>query len=308
MALSKNKFEKARSFIYRNARPIDLALWRYHFENGTKEAVLSALSFYQNEDGGFGHALEPDIWNPNSSPITTGQATVILNDIEYYKKNSGLVMGLLKYIESGKDRIDDKWLFEIESNNHFPHSPWMHWKENIEQNYNPTIMFVGFALLCGDRNSALYKKCKSIAVKAIDSFLEPEAKNNMHEMICYVNFYEYCKTADIADLFRNFNRFEEILIQRVKEEICGDTEKWSTSYVAKPSHFFDRPGSIFYEDNKQIADYECEFIINSMQDDGAYPITWQWNDYPGEFSISENWWKSYILINNMKYLKNFNKL
>lgn len=61
--------KKARTFIYRNARPLDLARWQYHFEGGSKEAVLTTLAAYQNEDGGFGHALEPDSWNPNSSPI-----------------------------------------------------------------------------------------------------------------------------------------------------------------------------------------------------------------------------------------------
>jgi hypothetical protein len=62
-------FEKVRQFIYRNARPLDIARFQYHFENGTKEAVLTALVAYQNADGGFGRALEPDSWNPNSVPI-----------------------------------------------------------------------------------------------------------------------------------------------------------------------------------------------------------------------------------------------
>ena len=39
-------FEKAREFIYRNARPLDLARWQYHFENGSGEAVLHALSSF----------------------------------------------------------------------------------------------------------------------------------------------------------------------------------------------------------------------------------------------------------------------
>ena len=50
-------FEKARTFMYRNARPLDMARFQYHFEDGSKEAVMRALSYYQNEDGGFGHAV-----------------------------------------------------------------------------------------------------------------------------------------------------------------------------------------------------------------------------------------------------------
>lgn len=76
-------FEKAKGFIKRNARPIDFVRWQYHFENGSKEAVLDILSFYQNEDGGFGHALENDCWNPNSTPIHTWAATEILREIDF---------------------------------------------------------------------------------------------------------------------------------------------------------------------------------------------------------------------------------
>jgi hypothetical protein len=53
-------YDRARAFIYRNARPLDIARFQYHFENGSKDAVLTALAAYQNEDGGFGHALGPD--------------------------------------------------------------------------------------------------------------------------------------------------------------------------------------------------------------------------------------------------------
>jgi hypothetical protein len=75
-------YQNARAFIYRNARPLDFARWQYHFEGGGKDAVLTALSAYQNEDGGFGHALEPDSWNPNSVPLQTWTATEILREIK----------------------------------------------------------------------------------------------------------------------------------------------------------------------------------------------------------------------------------
>lgn len=48
-----NNFKKAKGFVYRNARPLDLARFRFHFENGSADEVLYALSFYQNDDGGF---------------------------------------------------------------------------------------------------------------------------------------------------------------------------------------------------------------------------------------------------------------
>lgn len=73
-------YKKARQFVYQNARPLDFARWKYHFEGGSREAVLDILSAYQNSDGGFGHALEPDFWNPDSTPTATWMATNILRE------------------------------------------------------------------------------------------------------------------------------------------------------------------------------------------------------------------------------------
>lgn len=69
MKLLLEEYEGIRRWMVRNARPLDLARWRFHFEGGGVEPVLEALSAYQNEDGGFGHALEADAWNPHSTPI-----------------------------------------------------------------------------------------------------------------------------------------------------------------------------------------------------------------------------------------------
>jgi len=83
--------EKTREFIYRNARPLDLARWRYLFEDGSREDVLTALAAYQNDDGGFGHALEADCWNPNSSPIQTWAATRIIDEVGCEDKNHPVI-------------------------------------------------------------------------------------------------------------------------------------------------------------------------------------------------------------------------
>lgn len=81
--ISNKVFYEIKAWVYRNAREIELNLWKYYFEDGTKDNVISALTYYQNADGGFGHALEPDNWNTNSTPYTTLHAINILKDIEF---------------------------------------------------------------------------------------------------------------------------------------------------------------------------------------------------------------------------------
>src|SRR5690242_20846862 len=65
----KNLFERAEEFIWHNARLLERRLFDFHFRSGSSQAVLSALRAYQNEDGGFGNALEPDIRCPESQPV-----------------------------------------------------------------------------------------------------------------------------------------------------------------------------------------------------------------------------------------------
>ena len=101
--MSNRAFEKARTFVYRHARPLDIARWQYHLENGGKEAVLTFLGAYQNADGGFAHALEPDAWNPNSTPIQTWVATEILREIDFTDSAHPIIRGILRYLVSGQD-------------------------------------------------------------------------------------------------------------------------------------------------------------------------------------------------------------
>lgn len=75
----KNLFERAEEFIWQNARLLERRLFDFHFRSGSSQAVLSALRAYQNKDGGYGNALEPDIRCPESQPVPTQHALEILD-------------------------------------------------------------------------------------------------------------------------------------------------------------------------------------------------------------------------------------
>src|SRR5512138_3924410 len=79
----KNLFERAEEFIWHNARLLERRQFDYHFRSGSPQAVLSALLAYQNEDGGFGNALEPDIRCPDSQPVPTQHALEVLDTISF---------------------------------------------------------------------------------------------------------------------------------------------------------------------------------------------------------------------------------
>ncbi len=300
-----NTFEKARKFMYRSARPIELARWQYHFENGSRENVMKALAVFQNEDGGFGHGLEADSMNPNSSPITTWNACMILKEIDWQEKEHPIVQGILHYLESGKDFSVEhqQWMNTIPSNNDYPHAIWWGFKDKSDYKYNPTAMLAGFILKFAEKGSPLYDKGLRIAKEAVSWFMEKVPQVDRHETACFVTLYEYMQETNID--FADRTALENALKTQVNANITRDTEKWQAEYVDKPSAFFIVPGSMFYEDNKEIAAFECEFIQKTQLDDGSFQVNWQWwNDYK-EFEAAKMIWKGVITLENMRYIRAF---
>lgn len=300
-----NTFEKARQFIYKNARPLELAKWQYHFENGSKEAVLNALSFYQNEDGGFGNGLEADYLNPNSSPMATWAATETLREIELADRNHPIVKGILRYLESGEhfNVKQNKWLNTIPSNNDYPHAIWWEYNEKSDSiSYNPTAALAAFIISYADAGSVIYEKGLQIAKEAVEWFASSAPINDNHDIACFIRLYNALdgETIITEDMLE---RFKAGLRESVKLTICPDTEKWATEYVTRPSDYSITPDSMFYEDNAEIALYERDFIKTIQRADGGFDVPWKWwTDYT-EFYVSEHRWQSILTMKYMLYLK-----
>jgi hypothetical protein len=71
MQLTREQFDRVKAYVMREARPLDRQLFRYYFEGGDSDKVARELAAFQNEDGGFGHSLEPDFRLIASSSLAT---------------------------------------------------------------------------------------------------------------------------------------------------------------------------------------------------------------------------------------------
>ena len=99
--------------------------------------------------------------------------------------------------------------------------------------------------------------------------------------------------------------FAEKLQEEINNDICRDTERWKTEYVCRPSMFINNNESMFFENNKELVQKECELLAKAQLKDGSYTVPWAWyNDY-AEYTLSANWWKSVLLITYMRFLKEF---
>jgi len=301
-----NTYENARVFVYRHARPLELARWQYHFENGSAEAVLSALAAYQNPDGGFGHALELDFWNPDSTPIAVWAATEILLEIGHTDAAHPIVQGILRYLDSGADYNAEKeqWMGSVPSNNAHPHAVWWAFPENGDVfDWNPTAALAGFILRFADPASVLYEKAVCIARRAVDYLAGRVPFGEMHVTGCFIRLYEYAVAAG-ADCI-DTGRLRCLLAEQVRANICPDPSKWFSCYEPKPSDFIRDRQSPFLAGNDALVRRECELIRETQDADGGWPVTWKWwTDYP-EYTVSALWWRVSFCIANLRYLREF---
>ncbi|MFF7971283.1 hypothetical protein [Streptomyces sp. NPDC007905] len=72
---------RAEQFVWLTARVLEQRLFAHHFLNGAADPVETALDAYRNEDGGYGHALEPDLRGPVSQPLHTARALRVLDAV-----------------------------------------------------------------------------------------------------------------------------------------------------------------------------------------------------------------------------------
>lgn len=305
--ISTKTYNQIKTWVYRNARDLELSLWNYYFENGSKDDILTALSYYQNEDGGFGNSLEPDNWNPNSTPYTTLCAINILNDIEFIDLNHPIYNGISNYLHSEKDLMEYGWRFNIPTNDNFPHAPWWNFNEeaNLAESIGVTAGLSIFILKYIDKGSILYQKTIELVKKLISALM---TGNNFGDMGIggYVELLNALRILGLSEY--DYTAIQLRLNELVKTSIKSDITKWQY-YGVRPSNYIKGPQSIYYNDNKDIVQKELNYLIETLPQNDVWGITWTWFDnnskYAKEFAISENWWKAMKAIEKMRFLKSF---
>ncbi|MFI9720197.1 hypothetical protein ACIHFE_11125 [Streptomyces sp. NPDC052396] len=72
---------RAAHFVWLTARVLEQRRFAFHFLGGGPEPVEAALTAYRLDDGGYGHALDPDLRGPVSQPLHTAHALRVLDEI-----------------------------------------------------------------------------------------------------------------------------------------------------------------------------------------------------------------------------------
>jgi len=305
--LTQTEFASIQAWIYRNARPLDLARWKYQFEGASAEAVIEALSAYQNEDGGFGHALEPDAWNPQSSPLQTSTAIERIEEIGGLSFDHPLVVGILKYLFSEKDFNDGRWANVIPSNDDFPQAPWWNTASDSRERreYNPSAILVGFILKYALPESILFNKGLKLA-QELTSLHKENPLFEMHALLNLEFLYDRIEESGL-DKEAWYEGARIKLNQDIKEVILTDLDHWN-EYACLPTVFITSPSHPLYKALHDETDKDLQLKLSNRNSDGIWDISWAWGNYPEAFAVASNWWKVNLAIRNLLILKNFDLL
>lgn len=292
--MNQDTFAKIRTFIRRNARPLDYIRWKIHFEGETTEEILTLLSAYQNKDGGLGHGLEPDFLNPSSTPMATCHGILLLKELGIEDKSHPLLQNIFRYLASGHGKRHGRWLFSMKENENHPHAPW--WSAEEEDgtfsSYNPTAPLLRFILDQGEYETDLYYLALNTLEELKKEFMEGESFS-MHDLIALEELRPYLDE----------ERLNELLLKNIEKNPAN-----FRNYVLRPTHIIKSPDHPLYRKMRDLVDKDLEFLEGSLQEEGYWDINWAWGAYEDSFYVSRNFWRSDLCIHHLLLLKAFGKI
>ena len=112
----------AETFVLTHARLLERRRLAVLLHDEDPRAVLTTLAAYQNDDGGFGQALEPDVRGPHSETTATLTALELLDALGALDQSAaGRALRWVGTVARGDGGIP----FVLPASSAFPQAPWM---------------------------------------------------------------------------------------------------------------------------------------------------------------------------------------
>jgi len=301
--LTKKSFHNARMFIEVNARPLEAARFQFHFERGPVEPVLSNLGEYQNQDGGFGHALEPDLRAQQSSALCTSVAFQFFREVGV-KRNNSMVVKAVEYLLETLDRENEHWRIIAQVNQASPHAPWWDQAGAADEfdrfSLNPTAELLGYLYEFGGDIS---EDILSVISERVISCLAESDEIRMHEFLCCLRLLE---TENIPETLRE--PVHHRLMQLIPKLVERDPDRWE-GYNLKPLQVVESPASPFMNGLKKAVQDNLVYEIDSQNADGSWSPNWTWGGtYPDDWEKARVEWSGVITLQKLRILKRFNRI
>lgn len=300
--------ERAKTWLRRYARPLELARWEYLFEGGSKERVIHYLAAFQNADGGFGHGIEPDFWNPNSSPMATWAAGQILVEIAA-SPNEEIVQKIVAYLCTVPQLEQGIWPSVMPENNNYPHAPWWAWNPDVQKTwmFNPSAELAALLIHWSEPGSVEAKLGWSSLQPAMD-YVMALASLERHELANFRHCLQLLKTQAWefnARLQHNYGDVERHLRELTRNCLDRDVKSWAHGYKPLPLNFIHSPTDPLYLELKLLVEQNLQFYLEHQTAEGVWEIPWTWGQFEGQFPVASRYWQGIVAIERYKAFKAF---
>jgi hypothetical protein len=299
--LSAARRGKAVNYIKAQGRPLERALYAYHFEGGSAAAVMDELRSFQNKDSGFGHALEPDLRLNDSSVIATTVALQRMLEIHALSDHP-LVESACKYLRDTYNASTANWPIMPPNVDDAPHAPWWEYGGDLSRSLvNPRAEILGYLYQYPEHFPEAMRQQVTDSVMA--HFLATSDEIEMNDLHCYLRLYE---TPALPASIKNqlFGKLQ----RAIDRTVARDPQQWH-SYVLQPLGAASRPDSPFAPMLSREIDANLNFVIDQQSAEGYWEPNWSWFDlYPEHWPTAQRDWRGFLTLNTLCQLKAFDRL
>ena len=286
-------FTSGRDFILRQGRLLERRLFATRFEGAPGAGVVDVLRGYRNDDGGFGHGLEPDIRCPASLPIDVevalhAMATAGTTDEQ-------LVSGACDYLAKVAAEADSGGAVPpafpvIEG---YPRAA--HWTEwTYEPGLNPTAGLVGVLRRLGAEHAWIDEATAWCWSQLEDAELPDEA----HALSEILAFLEHVPERARAEAVAS--RVRDRLASAPLFKLDPEAEGYGLSPLSFAPAADSRWRALFSD---EIISAHLDHLARQQEPDGGWPITW---DPPSDASRLE--WRGVVTLGALRTLTSYGRI
>jgi hypothetical protein len=301
--LSAAAFAKASAFIKNTGRPLERALFAFHFEHGSRDTVIAELAKLQNADGGFASFLESDNRWTGSSPMATMIGLRILNVVGAPVEDSH-VQAAVRYLLASFDQKAGYWHAQPKEANAAPHAPWWEYKDaigkcDVESPVFPTGAIAGYLR----RYSGLVPKdfLTRITKESLDYLSAAPVEMQMSDIEMLTELVRFLPEGQRAEAVRKLRNV-------LAKVVVRDPQQWS-NYGIQPLSFIRAPNSPFYAGMEKEISVNLNYVVGKQEADGGWGLNWSWekND-PAAWEIAKKEWRGVVTLENLEKLEAFHRI
>ncbi|MFW6119438.1 MAG: hypothetical protein ACOC80_00830 [Petrotogales bacterium] len=301
--LSEKTFSRSVDFIRNNARSLEKSYLENIFFKGDNQSVISEIEKFQNKDGGFGNAIEPDLRMPFSSPISTSVGVRYLNEFDKNEKALKMIKAAITYLEGTFNKERNGWFALDRRINDYPHAPWWHYDEKKEQTIidenwgNPSAEIIAYLFKYVQYVDKLnVEKLVDIAIKNIVNKVEFNSEN---EIFCYLKLVEVLNDKN--------EQLKSKLTDAIEQVIVYDSSRWN-EYVPQPVDFLESPKKQRFSIPDKKINENLDFIIELLENQGKIEPPWGRSFYSKEMEPAYKEWQGILTLKALTVLKRYGRL